>query len=150
MDECFITTIIPLLKPGNSTGVPSYSTIRGSVWRLSQSLVFHYKDWTLSAHERMRIDTLLHKYLQDGQLANEPRRIKQWVGALVVQKIAMAMLVDALSNGCHNWDVTLQKVTSVVLCAALQARVGDIGKNRLDAHLDVLSDLIPRINARSD
>ena len=46
----------------------------------------------------------------------------------------MAMLSDALSDGCRNWDTVLLKVTSVVLCAALQVRVGDITKGRLDAH----------------
>lgn len=52
----------------------------------------------------------------------------------MVQKIATAMLDDVLSNGTVTWDVGLLKVASIVLCAALETRVGDITKARRDTH----------------
>lgn len=49
-----------------------------------------------------------------------------------MRKITMAMLVDALSMGTVHWDVTLSKVTSVVVTAAITARAGDIYADRAD------------------
>ena len=118
--ERLLYTMIPLLKPRSGTSiVPSSTTMMLAVNMLAESLVFHYKVH-LTAHDRIRIKTFLDKYLQDGLLTKEPVRTKQWVGAQIVQKVAVAMLDDAVSNGTLDWDVTFNKITSIVLCTALE------------------------------
>ncbi|KAM0797621.1 hypothetical protein BDR22DRAFT_432785 [Usnea florida] len=131
--ERFITTIIPLLKPrGPSRLVPAYTTITNALQALKEALLFEYETFMLSDHEKRRISATVQKHLHNGQLTNEPMRIKQWVGAVMVQRVVTAMMVDALDSGTRNWDLTLVKVTAIVLCSALGTRIGDIATNRLD------------------
>ena len=120
--ERFLTTIIPLLKSKCHTSlVPGYSTSQGSIILLAESLVFRYKKFTLSAYERMRLKNWLDKHLKDKLLTKDPSQVKQWFGAIPVQKIAMGMFNDALNDGCINWDVVLMTVTMIVLCAGRMA-----------------------------
>lgn len=42
------------------------------------------------------------------------------------------MVNHALNQGTMNWDVTLSRITSIVLTGALSARAGDVTTDALD------------------
>ena len=63
-----------------------------------------------------------------GRLTKDPVRVKQWVGAVLVQQMVHALIQNAHETGTFNWDVVWSRATSLLWLAALQARSGDICK----------------------
>jgi hypothetical protein len=98
--------------------------------------VFQFPAFTLSPHETERIvsfsfrqvlpelntvppfkkvadhkqSTAVRSLLKEGKLTKDPSWDRNWVGAFLVRKLAIAILRDALSNGTLNWDVAVSKV----------------------------------------
>jgi hypothetical protein len=126
-----LTTIVQRVKP-TSRAVPSYDWLTVGLKHLLSSIVFYHKNFSLSTHESSHITTTIHKLFQDGRLTKEPARVKCWVGVYILRKLTVAMLVDGLENGAMNWDVTLSKVTSIILQSALSSRSGDLATDPLD------------------
>lgn len=129
--ERFLFSIVGLVKP-TTNAVPSYDWLQSGLRCLLGSLYFHHSAFSLSRHDSLRISTVIDELAHQGKVTKEPSRQRNWVGVFIVRKIATAMLIDALTRGTLNWDVTLSKLTSIVLTAALLVRSGDILADSLD------------------
>lgn len=86
----------------------------------------------MTRHDSLRISTALEQLLRDGRLTREASRQRNWVGTHILRKIVTAILDNALSEGTLHWDVTLSRIASLVLVAALSARAGDLNADPLD------------------
>jgi hypothetical protein len=77
---------------------------------------------------------------------------KQWVSFMILLEMAKRWFTYALTNGTHSWDITLLKVTSVVLQSALSSRSGDITRSQLYEGLECLcwKDITLRLDDASD
>jgi hypothetical protein len=112
--------------------VPSYDWLKGGFRHLLLALVFHHPKFTLTRHESARISSTIQQLLKGGLLTRDPSRERQWIGAFILRKITTAMVNHALNQGTMNWDVTLSRITSIVLTGALSARAGDVTTDALD------------------
>jgi len=126
-----MTSIVARVSP-KVLSVPSYEWLKGGLRHLLLALIFHHAEFNLNRHASTRISTSIQQLLKDGRLTRDPSREKQWVGAFVLRKIATAILHNALHEGTLCWDVTLSRIASVVLTAALSARAGDVARDPLD------------------
>jgi hypothetical protein len=120
------------VKPRSGHGVPSEGFLQAGLCCLCNSLIFRYKDFHLSRHDRTRIAVLLDDLTNKGLLTREPTRQKEWVGVILVEAMTTSLLESALTRGTRSWDVTIQKVTSILLCSSLCCRVGDINRSTYD------------------
>jgi len=75
---------------------------------------------------------LLDDLTNKGLLTREPTRQKEWVGVILIEAMTTSLLESALTRGTRSWDVTIQKVTSILLCSSLCCRVGDINRSLYD------------------
>jgi hypothetical protein len=131
--ECFFSTIVSRVQP-KSNQVPSYHWLKGAVAQTTECCIFHYKDFTLSSHERLRIATLLDSLLQEGKVTMDPTWERNWAGAVVVQKLTSSLVNQAFEEGTMTWDITISRCLSIVLVAAVGARSGDVTVAPLDRH----------------
>ena len=120
------------VKPRSGHGVPSEGFLQAGLSCLCSSLIFRYKDFHLSRHDRTRIAVLLDDLTNKGLLTREPTRQKEWVGVILIEAMTTSLLESALTRGTRSWDVTIQKVTSILLCSSLCCRVGDINRSLYD------------------
>lgn len=130
----FIGIITKRIRP-ISGDVPSYSLIRSGIRQLIGELIFHYEDFRVSPHESKRIDATINDLVVSGKLTRDPSRQKFWLGAVLIRKLAAAIVEDGFITGTLNWDVTIYKALSIVFIAALACRTGDIAKDKLDNQL---------------
>ena len=124
--ERFFTVIIPILVPRNSTGVPSYTTIKCALVESIKWEQFQFSTFKLTAHDGARIKSLLRGFLRHGKLTREPARQKQWVGCVMIRIMVTSALNDAMSNGTANWDITISGVLNMLHLSSLTARSGDL------------------------
>jgi hypothetical protein len=108
--------------------------IQQGLSNLVKSIVFYHRDFTLSKHERLRIQTTIHKLFHEGKLTKDPAYERNYIGVFLVRKLTTALFKDALTCGTRSWDVTLAKILSIVLTSALAARTGDLTVGDLDVH----------------
>lgn len=104
----------------------AWSTLKSAEYSLNHSLTFHYQGWALSKRDAVRIDALLIKHLRDGRVTKHPYIQKQWISAMLVRQMVMALFRNAINNGTRSWDVVVHKCLSLVLQAATSSRTGDI------------------------
>jgi hypothetical protein len=95
---------------------------------------FYYPDFRLTNHDSSRIDSMFQTLLLQKKVTEEIKTDQKWVGAFVVSKLIRRMYERALDSGVSNWDVTLAKIQSILLVAALACRVGDINEGMRDRH----------------
>lgn len=71
---------------------------------------------------------------------------------MILLEMAKRWFTYALTNGTHSWDITLLKVTSVVLQSPLSSRSGDITRSQLYGGLESLcwKDITLRLDDASD
>ncbi|EMD61597.1 hypothetical protein COCSADRAFT_163032 [Bipolaris sorokiniana ND90Pr] len=131
--ERFISIISRHLKPCGG-GVISFSTIRSGIDCLLKGCVFYHADFKVTAHEGSRIQSLVHTLVRNGTLTTDLKVEKQWIGSGLVAKLVDSTYKNALRNGTISWDLTLAKIQSIVLHAALGCRVGDVATSRYDDH----------------
>jgi hypothetical protein len=93
---------------------------------LCEMLVFHFKGFEVTKHLKLHVASTIEGMWQMGKLTRAPARARNWVGVFWVRKLANALLVDALVDGTSSWDVTIHRILSIVLQAALPCRSGDI------------------------
>lgn len=74
----------------------------------------------------------MEQLLKDGMLTREPSREHNWVGVHILRNITTAMLNEALTQGTLHRDVTLSRITSLVLVSCVSARAGDLNADILD------------------
>ncbi len=67
-------------------------------------------------------------------LTKEATVEKNWVGIMIVRRLATVLFEHAMEKGTKNWDLTISKTMSIVLLGALATRVGDICKTKFDVH----------------
>jgi len=77
---------------------------------------------------------MFHTLLKEGRITRKPIRDAQWIGALLLQRMIIALFREALEEGTTNWDKTIQKTLSLLLIGALSCRSGDIMKDQADTH----------------
>ncbi|KAG9228955.1 hypothetical protein BJ875DRAFT_476184 [Amylocarpus encephaloides] len=99
--ERFLRSIVSSVVP-RLGDVPSYRWLQQGVGHLVNAIVFHYKDFTLSSHERSRIACTLNDLFHAGKLTKDVARDKHFVGAFLVQKLSSALFTDALRNGTNS------------------------------------------------
>lgn len=63
---------------------------------------------------------------------------RQWLGFVVLEKMARAWVERALIEGCPSWDRVLLRLLGVVLQAACCARSGDIARSQYYDDLECL------------
>ena len=95
-----------------------------------KSLRFDYKDFHLDKHARARLVSLMKEHLKEGRVTRDPLREKQWVGALLVERLVMAYFQHTLDQGTFNWDTVLLRILSAVLQSTLSCRAGDIARSQ--------------------
>jgi len=127
--ERFFTSMPSKVRTFSSAGVPSFSWIKHGVAALIRGLIFKHESFKLSQHESLRISTAIDKLLKDGELTAEPARIKQWVTAVLVLRLANFYLMNALTDGTKSWDITISRLLSIVLMAACASRAGEIARS---------------------
>lgn len=125
----FISRLPTHLESRHSDGKIAWTLIKNALVQLDRSLSFHYADYNLSRHGRLRIEATIQKLLDDGQITQDPVREKQWLTCQVVKKLATAVVSDAVQNGTRSWDFTLAGTFSLVLQAALSSRSGDFKRS---------------------
>lgn len=76
--------------------------------------------------ESTHITTTIDRGFKEGRLTKDPVRIKLWCRAATLKVLINAVFTSAIGEGTPNWDVLLSKILSVVWCAALSCRPGDI------------------------
>ncbi|KAF4631385.1 hypothetical protein G7Y89_g6747 [Cudoniella acicularis] len=123
--ERFLRSIVSKVEP-KVLSVPSYDWLKGGFRHLILALVFHHAEFKLSSHESARIATCMQQLVKDGILTRVPSQEKNWIGAYILRKIVTAILHNALNEGTLCWDITLFRIATIVLTAALSARSGDI------------------------
>jgi hypothetical protein len=127
--ERFFTSMPSKVRTHSPAGVPSFSWIKHGVVALIQGLIFKHESFRLSPHQSLRISTAIDKLLKDGAITAEPSRIKQWVTAALVLRLANFWLINALTQGTKSWDITISRLLSMVLMAGCASRAGEIARS---------------------
>lgn len=125
----FLSQLPELIDGRQADGVMAFSTLKSAVSTLNHSFTFHFEGWTLSGHATKRIDAMLTGHLKAGRATVDPAREKQWISAMLIRQMVMALFNDAFTNGTRSWDVTILKCLSLVFQAATCARAGDINQS---------------------
>jgi hypothetical protein len=130
--ERFIDSIVGRIKPQGLHKVPSYNWIQQGILHLVDSIVLYHGDFALSKHERLRIQSTIHRLFHEKKLTKDPAIERHHIGVFLVRRLSTGIFKDALTNGTRSWDVTLAKILSFVLTSALAARTGDLTVGELD------------------
>lgn len=120
--------------------VPSISTIQG-IWRtLIDVLRFRHRNLKEHYTEQdvIRISTHLDQLVMQKRLVRGLWQKKQWLGFVVMQRIARNWLERALAEGTTSWDQVLMRLLGVVVAVSCNARSGDIARTRLYTGLECL------------
>jgi hypothetical protein len=137
----YIDTIVRNTKT-KIAGKPtaSLSVIRAIWARLIKLLKFRHEKLleAFTPSHVTRIEVNLDQLVNKGKLIRGTWFKKQWVNFMVLLEMAKRWFTYALTNGAHSWDITLLKVTSVVLQSALSSRSGDITRSQLYEGLECL------------
>jgi hypothetical protein len=132
----------------------SLSVIRAIWARLIKLLKFRHQNILkhYTSHHVTRIEVHLQHLVEQGKLIRGTWFKKQWVSFMALLKITEAWFTYALVNGTHSWDLTLLKVTGVVLQSALSSRSGDMTRSQLYDGLECLcwKDITLKLDAASD
>lgn len=132
--ERFIDSVVGRIKPHGLHTVPSYIWIQQGILHLVDSTVFYHREFTLSKHERLRIQSTIHRLFQEGKLTRGLAIKRNFIGVFLVRKLSTGIFKDALTSGTRSWDFTLAKILSIGLTSALAARTGDLTVGDLDEH----------------
>jgi hypothetical protein len=130
----YIDTMSRHVKP-RVVGKPSasLSTLQAIWYDLISILTFRHGD--LKDHygprDVLRINVHLDQLVKRGVLFKGRWFKKQWVGFLVVQRLAENWLEKNIAEGCLSWDRVLYKLLGIILQSALAARCGDIARSSL-------------------
>ncbi len=164
--ERFANTIVDKVDPRGGHRAPSYRWLKSGIETAIKGLLVVY-DFSLTPHETSRIQSMTQALLKAGKLTNDPTRIKQWAGLVIVRAMVESYLIKALNEGTVCWDNILYRTASFVWMSALQCRVGDFMKGPLDdqplpflawkdielrferGHEEHLSNLIARVTLRN-
>jgi hypothetical protein len=65
--ECFLSSIVSRVVP-RSRQVPSYKWLQHGLRHLVDTLVFYFKEFTLSTHEAVRLATTINQLFGKGKL----------------------------------------------------------------------------------
>jgi hypothetical protein len=95
------------------------------VWQVGRAITLKYPDRATSRNDKLKVDAAVQELLDTDQVTNDPVREKLWIGCVMIQKLATAVLSDAVQQGTKNWDLTIASTFSIVLQAALASRSGE-------------------------
>jgi len=107
-------------------GVLNYDTMKHGLNYINKSLIFRHEDYTLGAHGASKIQASMDALLQDGDLTRELTRSREPAGAIVVRRLVMCLLRDAITKGTNSWDSVINDVAILVLTACFNCRGGDL------------------------
>lgn len=125
---------MPDLVDGRNPLVPgamAWSTLKNVEFSLDRSLTFYYPEWKLSKHHATQVDSLLKQHLKTGRATKQPSLEKQWISAMLVRKMVVALLCNAIEEGTRCWDSVIYKCLSLVIQAATCSRAGDTRQSQL-------------------
>jgi hypothetical protein len=101
--ERFLSSIVENVKPRSAHQVPSHRWLQQGLGHLVNSLVFYFKDFTLTKHERVRIATTVNQLFEEGKLTEDPAIERHHIG---VFWCSQARHLSPL--GCpYKWDYRL-------------------------------------------
>ena len=123
--ERFCSVIVKYLDPPVHS-VPTFKSMKMALGYLREELTFWFPDFKLTEHDKSRLSSNLNRLLEEGLLTQEANFERNWVGVHTVRKIASSLFVEALEKGTRNWDVTLARVSCIIIMSSLQTRIGDI------------------------
>jgi len=64
-----------------------------------------------------------------GKLVRGLRVQRQWLGFLMIHKLAATFMQHSLENGCLSFDIVIMRMLGVVLQCACNSRPGDIARS---------------------
>ncbi|KAF4632684.1 hypothetical protein G7Y89_g5445 [Cudoniella acicularis] len=118
----------------------SLNVIRGTWMALIKLLHFRHEEPLKVYGPQIvtRINTHLNHLVEQKKLIRGTWFKKNWLGFRIVLLIAEAWVKSTMEHGTSSWDITLSKLTSVVLQGALSSRSGDITRSQLYEGLECL------------
>jgi hypothetical protein len=111
----------------------SLSVVRALLARLIKLLTFRHEHLfkAYTPHHLSRIEVHLQQLVTQGKLVRGTWYKKQWISFMTLLRMSRSWFQRAMSEGTHSWDITLNKVTSVVMQSAMSSRSGDITRTQL-------------------
>ena len=124
----YIDTMARHMKPHHhGKEAVSLATIWNALYRMIALLRFRHRDLDYGPTDLLRITTHLKQLVQRRLLFKGNWVRKQWVGIMMLQRLASKWLQSAISDGCQSWDVVLQRLMTVLLQSAVAGRSEEIG-----------------------
>jgi len=104
----------------------NYDTMRHGLTYINKTLIFKHETYRIDAHGASVIQAAMRKLLEDGELTREMSRSREPIGALVVRRLVMALLRQAITTGTNSWDNTINDIAMIVLTSCFNSRSGDL------------------------
>lgn len=121
------------VQPRSGHGVPSEGFLPAGLGCLCNSLIFRLQGLPpLTPRSDSNRGVARRSNKEETIDQRNPRGRRKWVGVILVEAMTTSLLESALTRGTRSWDVTIQKVTSILLCSSLCCRVGDINRSTYD------------------
>ena len=134
----FIDVMINYMHPHKGKPGPNLSTIQSACRILITQEKFRCETFKFADHYRQRLHTFLDQYTRAGRSAKGVWKRRQYVGFMMISRIAEAWLQYYLNNGINSWDLALCRLMSVLLVSCTAARAGDIARSQCYEGLECL------------
>jgi hypothetical protein len=85
-------------------GVLNFNTMRHGLNYINKALIFRHEEYTLGPHGAAKIQAAIDTLVLDGDLTRELTRSREPAGAIVVRRLVMALLLEAIGKGTNSWD----------------------------------------------
>ncbi|KAL8833615.1 MAG: hypothetical protein Q9176_007909 [Flavoplaca citrina] len=126
----FLDVIIGYMKTAEGKPGPSLSVIQTASKIIIQQEKFRCAAFHFTHHYAQRLTVFLDRSVRDGRLTKGIWKKRQYLGFMMVSRIAKSWLQYHLNNGVNSWDRPLARLLSVLLVSCTAARSGDIGRAR--------------------
>jgi hypothetical protein len=80
-------------------GVMNYDTILHGMISIKKALTFRHEDLSLGPHGASKIQAAINTLLQQGELTREFTRSLEPIGAVVVRRLVIGLLNNAITKG---------------------------------------------------
>jgi hypothetical protein len=110
------------------SGIVSYTTMSGGLIHIIGAIQIRYPDFKLKTGEVKQITAVFDQLIAQGVLTKDLSRELNWLGSRLIFFLARAVVENAITAGCRNWDAVLQGLLSMSLLASTGSRAGDIAR----------------------
>ncbi|KAH8730764.1 hypothetical protein GQ44DRAFT_822924 [Phaeosphaeriaceae sp. PMI808] len=126
-DICRFAVDFAKNRPGQGkNGTLNYETMRHGLNYINKALIFQYEDYNPTPHSEAKITGALDSLLRQGELTRELTRSREPAGAIVVRRLVMCLLKDAITKGTDSWDSIINDIAMLVLTSCFNCRGGDL------------------------